>query len=95
MEREPETLEARSLIYRADKAFRVEQDLLAAKQLYQDGFAKWDSMLKRFPAMRTHDLFGEDMMEFINRYRTLLKRLDEPFPEKFPLQDILDAHREI
>jgi hypothetical protein len=95
IEREPSTLEARRLIHQADRAFRVDQDLLAAKKLYSDGFAKWNEALQQFPKMRTDDLFGEDMMIFINRYRTLLKRLDEQFPENFPLQDILDAHREI
>jgi hypothetical protein len=90
----PETLAARQLIYQADKAFRVDQDLLRAKGLYEQGFAKWDEVLKQFPQMRSDALFGDDMMPFINRYRTLLKRLDEPFPDKFPLQDILDANRQ-
>ena len=30
-------------------------------------------------------------MDVINRYRYILKQLDEPFPRKFILQDILDA----
>jgi hypothetical protein len=90
----PETLEARKLIHQADNTFRVDQDLLAAKGLYQQGFAKWDEVLKQFPQMRSDVLFGDDMMPSINRYRTLLKRLDEPFPDKFPLQDILDAHHQ-
>jgi len=90
----PETLEARKLIHEADTAFRVDQDLLAAQKLYQQGFAKWDEVLKQFPNMRSDVLFGDDMMPFINRYRTLVKRLDEPFPDHFPLQDILDAHHQ-
>jgi hypothetical protein len=94
LERRPETLQARSLIHQADNAFRVDQDLLAAQKLYQDGFAKWDEVLKQFPALRTDDIFTDDMMIFIKRYRTLLKRLDQQFPEHFPLQDILDSHRE-
>jgi len=94
LERRPETLEARSLIHQADQAFRVDQDLLKAQKLYEQGFAKWDAVFKELPTLRTDNLFGDDMMVFINRYRTLLKRLDQPFPEKFPLQDILDEHRE-
>ena len=93
LERQPETLEARRIVHDADQAFRVDQDLLAAQKLYQQGFAKWDEVLNRYPNMRRDDLFSEDLLAFINRYRTLLKRLDEPFPDKFPLQDILDAHR--
>jgi hypothetical protein len=94
VEREPETLEARRLVFQADTAARA-QSLLEAKQLYKDGFAKWNEALKNYPKMRTDDLFGEDMMIFINRYRTLIKRMDEQFPDDFPLQDIIDAHREI
>ncbi|HEY1601050.1 MAG TPA: hypothetical protein VGG64_15710 [Pirellulales bacterium] len=94
MEMRPEALEARRLIHQADTAFRVDQDLIAAQKLYEQGFAKWDEISKQFPRMRSDELFGEDMAIFINRYRALLKSADIPFPDKFPLQDILDSHRD-
>ncbi len=31
-------------------------------------------------------------MDVIKRYRRILSQLDERFPEKFILQDIIDAH---
>ena len=93
LEQRPETLEARRLVHQAEAAFR-DQDMLVAQKLFEQGFAKWDEALKNFPSMRNDSLFDYDMMVSLKRYRSLLKKLDEPFPDKFPLQDILDANRD-
>ncbi len=90
IERQPATLEARALIHQADKAFRGDQDLPAAQKLYERGFAKWNEALQAYPEMRTNDLFVYDMREFFDRYRALLRVADQPFPNNFPLQDIID-----
>lgn len=92
MERRADALEARRLVSQGDKAFQVDQDLLAAQQHYEQGFAKWDEVLDRFPSIRAEGVFGEDMMDVVKRYQTLLKRLDKPFPDDFPLRDIIDTH---
>ena len=93
MECRPETIEARRLMYQADKAL-ADNDLNAALDLYEQGFAKWDEALKDFPTMRKDNLFGDDLAPFIKRYRVLLKERDASFPDDFPLSDILGAQRE-
>ncbi len=35
---------------------------------------------------------GDNLMDTIKRYRRFCGQIDEPFPERFILQDIIDAH---
>jgi hypothetical protein len=32
------------------------------------------------------------LMDIVKQYQRILKQLDEPFPQKFPLQDIVDRY---
>jgi hypothetical protein len=82
-------LDARKLIYDADQAYR-NIDLLKAKKLYDEGLAKWRTLLDRYDKLAKDDLTVDDLMDVINRYRRLLQRMDETFPQPFILQGILD-----
>lgn len=96
MEQTDEAIAARDFIHQGDKAFE-EGDLPTAKQRYEDGFAQWREVLDKdqFHPMIADPAFGADeMTELIERYARILELRDEPFPEKFILQDIVDLYKE-
>ncbi len=91
IEQRDETISAREFVYDGDQA-AAEADLLAAKDLYDRGLAAWRRILDKHSHLPDDETFGSDMMEVIDRYRWLLDQLEEPFPEDFILQDIIDKH---
>jgi hypothetical protein len=92
VEQADQTLQARKLIYQGDRAF-AKADLPAAQAAYDQGLAAWRKVLDSFPQLQKDSsrTTQDDLMDVIKRYRYILKQLDEPFPKKFILQDILDA----
>ena len=62
----------------------------------QDGLAKWRELLDsdQFPGLVEDGSLGENLIEIIEFYRKILDARDEPFPENFILQDVLDLHEE-
>jgi hypothetical protein len=92
MEQNQLTLSARKLIYDGDRGF-ADGDLVTARRNYENGLAAWRSVLDKFPQMMPNPVFGDEMMETIRRYRVVLDQLDEPFPEDFILQDVIDANK--
>ncbi len=89
MESMPEVLEARRLTGKGEAAFDV-GDLLGAKDAYEQGFKKWQPAVKQFPVVFKDSAFGDEMMDVINRYRNVLDKLDQPFPEDFVLKDVVE-----
>ncbi len=83
-------LEARRKMYEGRKAFR-EADLPKAKQLYQEGFAKWRAVIDEFPSVMDEEATtGSDLIDFIKKYRQVLEQLDEKLGDDFPLWDVLE-----
>jgi hypothetical protein len=77
-------------MYEARKAFE-EGNLPKAKQLYQEGFAKWRIVLDEFPFIMTEDnTTGDDLLEFVKKYRQVLDQLDERLGDDFPLWDVVE-----
>jgi hypothetical protein len=91
VEQSDDALNARKFIYQGDQAFR-DSDLTAAKTAYDQGLASWRQVLDKFPALLEYEIMGSDLMDIVKQYQRILKQLDEPFPEKFPLQDIIDRY---
>ncbi|MGD0382696.1 MAG: hypothetical protein ABSA77_04175 [Thermoguttaceae bacterium] len=91
LEQSDEALNARKFIYQGDQAFR-DGDLTAAKTAYDQGLALWRKVLDKFPTLIEYEITGSDFMDIVKQYQRILKQLDEPFPEKFPLQDIVDRY---
>jgi len=91
LEQSDDALNARKFIYQGDQAFR-DGDLTAAKTAYDQGFALWRKVLDKFPTLMEYEITGSDFMDIVKQYQRILKQLDEPFPEKFPLQDIIDRY---
>lgn len=92
IEQSDDMLNARKLVYQGDRAY-AEGSLEAARDAYQQGLLVWRKVLDEFPSLVADQTTGEDLIEVIKRYRRILSQIDEPFPEHFILQDILDAHQ--
>ena len=80
---------AREKIWEADREFENAR-LQPAKQAFEEAFAAWRQVLDASPVLREDDLSAQDMRDVVERYRKLLEQLDEPFPQPFVLQDVLD-----
>jgi hypothetical protein len=89
-EQTPNALAAREAMFNARRAFQ-EADLLKAKQLYEEGFAKWRLVIDEFPAILDEEAnTGEDLLDYIKRYRDVLDQLDERLDENFPLWEVIE-----
>jgi len=91
LEQTHDMLEARRLLYQGDRAY-AEGDLMRAREVYTQGLQTWRKVLDANPELVKDITTAEDLMEVIKRYRRLLSQLDEPFPEPFILQDVIDAY---
>jgi hypothetical protein len=86
-------LETRESIYlaarEADKG-----NLLEAKRLYDKGWTNWRKVLDSAPRIREDDITGDDMMEEVNKYFSVLQGLDQDkgFPEGFALQHLVEYY---
>ncbi len=91
VEQGDDLLSARKQLFLGDRAYH-ENDLVAARGAYDLGLTLWRKVLDKHPMMGEDRAAGYDLMEMIKRYRRILSQMDEPFPEKFLLQDIIDAY---
>jgi hypothetical protein len=83
-------LDAREAMYNARKAFE-RADLLEAKRLYQEGFAKWRLVVDEFPSILDEEsTTGDDILDYIKDYRDVLDQLDETLGEDFPLWEVIE-----
>lgn len=90
-EQTDDALEARRLVYQADQALR-ESEFEKARELYERGMQSWRKTLDAFPMLVDDGIVGDDFLRATRRYRHVLKQLEEPFPDEFVLQDVLDRH---
>ena len=93
IEQTAEARAAREFIYHADR-FSFDGRLPEARNAYDAGLAKWRELLDKpeFAGLVADETTGQELVEIIDRYRKLLDKRDEPFPEDFILQDVLDLH---
>jgi hypothetical protein len=83
-------LEARRMMLEARKAFE-EADLVKARKLYQEGFRRWRLVIDEFPTLLDEEaMTGEDILDFIKKYREVLDQLDETIGEDFPLWEVIE-----
>ena len=90
VEQQKATLDAREAGYKADEASRA-GDLIPAKAFYEKSFREWRKVFddKRWPDLINNEVFCTEIVEGIDRYRALLAKSDEKFPEDFPLKELL------
>ncbi len=85
-------LAARELVYQAQQAYKATK-LFEAKKLYEEAFAKWRTVLDRYPVLRSSSIMADDLVDNINQYKKVLGKIPgSKFPEKFVLQDMIDLN---
>ena len=82
-------LQAREATWRAEKDYE-EARLQPAKQAFEEAFKAWRKVLDDSDVLRKDAMTQEDIIEIIDIYRELLEQLDEPFPQPFILDDVLN-----
>ena len=91
MEQEPNTLDARKLLYDAEKAFD-QADLERSRELFELAWDRWADVFQRYPEF-LEDVEGEIVVESVIRYKRLLDQLGETFPPPgFKLLALCKAH---
>ncbi len=84
-------LEARRLMFEARKAIDNDADPRTAKRLYDEGFAKWRLVIDEFPTILDEEaMTGEDLVDFVKKYRDVLGQLDETIADDFPLWEVIE-----
>jgi hypothetical protein len=96
VEQDPDTLDARRLIYYGRQAMERDADLDKALKLFEEGLRAWRRVFDKYPELLDDDTTVDDTKDIIESYRRLLHLRDTPFPkpEDFILQDVLDADPE-
>jgi hypothetical protein len=90
-EQTPDALQARELMFEAKKEFKG-ANIVKAKQLYQEGFAKWRAVIDKFPMILDDDqTTGGDILDFVKGYRRVLDQFDERLGDDFPLWDVVES----
>ncbi len=91
-ERTDDALTARRLLYEGDEAYDEGADLQTAREKYEEGLQGWRNVFDQYPMLIEDSITGDELLAVINRYKEILRKSDEPFPEPFVLQDLLDYH---
>ncbi len=87
-----DAVEASKWVYLGKKAFR-DADLLASKEAFEKGFKLWRKVYDAHPDFGSHELTVDDMYDDLIEYKKLLNQLDEPMPQPFILQDVIDLKK--
>jgi hypothetical protein len=83
-------LDARDAMFQARKAVE-EANSPEARRLYEEGFAKWRLVIDKFPTILDEEAnIGDDILEYVKKYRDVLDQLDETISEEFPLWDVIE-----
>jgi hypothetical protein len=83
-------LRAREATWRGEREYDAAR-LQPAKKAFEEAFAAWREVLDASPVLRADDLTAEDLADVVKKYRKVLDQLDEPFPQPFILQDMIDG----
>ncbi len=62
-----------------------------AKEKFEAAWDDWDRIMTRFPALQD-SMTGEDLIASIEQYRSILEKIDQPFPEDFKLKYLVDLY---
>jgi hypothetical protein len=84
-----QALRAREKTWEGQREFTAAR-LQPAKAAFEEAFQAWREVLDGAPVLRADQLVADDISEVVGRYRRVLEQLDEPFPQPFVLQDVLD-----
>ncbi|MDO4574070.1 MAG: hypothetical protein Q4D98_02525 [Planctomycetia bacterium] len=90
LERTPEIVEARRLVYEADRAY-ANGDLVVAKNNYDTALNIWNGMIRtpQFEEIIDEEMLGTDLRELIDKYEIILDQRNETLPANFPLKEVI------
>ncbi|MCX7426017.1 MAG: hypothetical protein NTW96_10415 [Planctomycetia bacterium] len=77
-------LDARKLVFEADKAY-AEGNLPVAHDKFERGAVAWAGVLARFPELMSDRSTIDDIDDLVKHFATALDQRDELFPENFAL----------
>jgi hypothetical protein len=84
-------LEARRLMFDARRKMDFDADPTTAKKLYDRGFAEWRKVIDKFPTILDDEaMTGEDLLDYIKKYREVLVQLEETIADDFPLWEVIE-----
>ncbi|MCA9238724.1 MAG: hypothetical protein KDA37_00925 [Planctomycetales bacterium] len=90
-EQTPAAIDAHRYCYQAKQVMINDANAERAKELYEQGLAKWQEVLEAFPGLRDRDgTTGDDILVYIIEYAAVLEKIDEEMPDDFPLWDIIE-----
>lgn len=90
-EQTKEAVTAREKTFRAKRLFNEETDSAGAKKLYEEAFEQWAQVFEKFPVLKDREgTTGDDVMYDIYDYKKVLDAGDYPFPDDFPLWEIIE-----
>jgi hypothetical protein len=90
VERTDDARLARRWLHEGNTAFFVQADLPSARSALETSFKHWRKLLDAHPELMA-DPTTFAMLDGIHVYEAVLKQMDQPMPEKFILQDMLDV----
>ncbi len=94
-EASPLGLSARRDLYDAQQAFNDDMRT-RARELYESGFQKWRELIDGDENRPSYYRFtidaetGHDMLEHARRYQEILNNENLPFPDDFPIKDVIN-----
>jgi len=93
VERTEDAIAAHQAIYEGDRAMRKAQ-IAPALEHYQKGIQHWSNVLDAYPVLLDDFGMTDDLGRVIEKYREVLRQNEEPFPDPFSLQQVLDKLKE-
>lgn len=63
-----------------------------ARDDLEKGIEYWSKIIEKYPLLLEDRDHGEHLMNIINRYRDVLNQIEEPFPESFPLDAVIERY---
>ncbi len=85
---------AREYLYKAGQAYD-NGELFEARDLYEKSFAQWRKVLDASYVLSDSIIEADDLVDEIDRYKKLLGKIGQKFPENFVLQDMVDLKFEM
>ncbi|MBI1900811.1 MAG: hypothetical protein HYS13_06835 [Planctomycetia bacterium] len=83
--------EARLKLLAAHDKYR--QDPATAKAPYEEAFAVWRKLLDKYKSFVQDGEIGDELIREMRRYEVALEKSVAPWPNDFPLQDVIDARK--
>jgi hypothetical protein len=89
----PIALNARKLVVDADEIRRASGKLSQARAMYEEAWENWAQLFEKYPVL-LDSVQGQELVESVVHYRSVLDQLGEDFPADFRLNALLEQVHE-